>query len=1041
MTRVVLGLDLGEASIGWAYVKYSGDTPVEILKTGVRLFPAGMEGDIESGKGESHATARRNARQIRRQIARRAMRKTHVHRWLTKWGLLPQGPREKVIPQLDLQLIDRYKGVVDTAKMQLAQILPYWLRARALDQPLTEEELGRVFFHLAQRRGFLSNRKSPQKPDEEDGVVKGGIVELAKGMQETHARTLGEYFASLNPHEKRIRVRYTHRDMFLDEFEQIWAAQQPHHPTILTEENHDLLKHALFHQRRLKSAKHLIGKCDLEPTCPKASYATLDAQRFRLLQTLNNLQMMDLDTGEVLCLSAEQRQSIYDLLDTKGDQTWPAVKKVLGHKAKEVQFNLEEGGEKKIPGNRIVAKMVKVFGDAWFGFTEQKQEAVIHDVRSIRLPEVLEAKAKKAYNLDTDSAQMLAEMQFEPGYCSLSSKAIRRCLPGLQEGKHFATVRKELYGEEKLSADEPMEWLPPVSECFDIRNPIVSRALTELRHLVNHLMQDVGRPDVVKIELARNIKQSAKRRQDATKKNRANQKLREAAAAAITEQTGIAHPSRDDILKYQLAAECNWQCPYTGDDIGIQDLFGASPKFDIEHIIPYSRSFDDSFMNKTLCQAHENRHVKKNQTPYEAYHQTQRWDSIVGAVQRFIGPGRNTKLRRFTMTPDELSTDEFISRQLVDTAYASKLAAEYMGTLYGGQIDADHKRRVFPVAGRVTAMLRREWSMNEILSDDYDKCRDDHRHHAIDAVAIALTTQGMIQQLTAAALPYHERRRHRGRFQPIALPWDGFREDLQQSIDAIHVSHRPSHIVSGQLHEETNYGRPRPGTNGKYTIRRELVALKINEVAKIVDLRVRKCVQDKLAELKQTDPAKAFAEPANHPTWITNEGQTKVIHRVRVAIAATPKALGKEERERLTTTKTNHHMEIFAHLDDEGNITKWDAKIVDLLEAYRRKNAREPIVQRDHGPNTKFLFSLFGRDTLQLRNPGDWPEFLVVRSLSSTASGGPYIAGVDINDARMKKDIQAAKEFRQIASAKKLASLNPQKVIVLPNGEIRNAND
>ena len=209
--------------------------------------------------------------------------------------------------------------------------------------------------------------------------------------------------------------------------------------------------------------------------------------------------------------------------------------------------------------------------------------------------------------------------------------------------------------------------------------------------------------------------------------------------------------TNSDILKVRLAEECNWQCPYTGKSIPMEALVGKHSQFDIEHIIPFSRSLDNSFLNKTLCYHEENRGVKQNQTPYEAYASNEtRWAEIIGRVKRFRGSAAHAKLRKFLQK--ELD-DEWAARMLQDTRYMSRLATEYLGLLYGGTIDADHSRRVQVSAGRITAYLRDEWGLNAILADgdEDEKNRADHRHHAVDAVVIALTDTKTVENLSHSA--------------------------------------------------------------------------------------------------------------------------------------------------------------------------------------------------------------------------------------------------------------------------------------------------
>ena len=284
--RYVLGLDLGAGSVGWAAVGIKDGKLREVLRAGARVFEAGMEGDIPSGRAESRNKNRRDARQMRRQTDRRRRRLANVFRILQEAGLLPPGDRATLLPDFDRTLYAKYKEVLACAGRPveaLAHVLPYWLRARALDEKLDAHELGRALYHLAQRRGFLSNRKAQKKKEEDEGKVKSGITDLEKSIEQAGTRTLGEYFAGLDPQQARIRNRYTSRAMYESEFRAIWAAQKPHHPDLLTGELESRVHKAMFYQRPLKSAAGLVGRCELEDDQRRAPWALCAAQRFSMM--------------------------------------------------------------------------------------------------------------------------------------------------------------------------------------------------------------------------------------------------------------------------------------------------------------------------------------------------------------------------------------------------------------------------------------------------------------------------------------------------------------------------------------------------------------------------------------------------------------------------------------------------------------------------------------------------------------------------------------------------------------------------------------
>ncbi len=687
----VLGLDIGAESVGWAVLQKQQSGDRKLISLGSHRFDAGVEGDMESGRDESRATVRREARQPRRQHWRRAWRKRKLLKILQYHHLLPtcsvDSPTEihDMILALDASIRKKY---IDQEATR--HLLPYLLRRKALDSQLEPFEFGRAIYHLAQRRGFLSNRKT-SAGDSDEGVVKAGISKLHEEMTQVQARTLGEYFASLNPQNEVVRRRWTSRQMFIDEFDAIWLAQSKYLKQ-LTEDIRKRIFDAIFDQRPLKSQSHLIGKCELirdkhgKPIYQRAPLALRVAQRFRMMQKINDL-VIHLPDQTSRKLDDMERQQLFEVLDQEGDKT---LKTLKGKKylalPKDATFNFEEGGEKRLVGNRTDAKLSKIFGDRWMVLSEAERDAVVEDVRSFEKSDSLIRRARQVWSLDTEQARELAEVTLESGHTAHSRQALARLVKRMKDGTPYQTAR-QIEFPESFESKEPVDKLPPVLTALsDLRNPAVCRALTELRKLVNQLIDEHGKPDVIRIELARDLKRPRKQRQEASKRMKANEKQREKAIARILDKSDVAIPNNSDIQKVLLADECGWECPYTGKQISMRTLIGQNPQFDIEHIWPMSRSLDNNFFNKTLCYHEENRTRKGNLTPHEAYSQDQeRWEQIIERVRRFQGNGAREKLRRFMA--EEIPEDMQPLRHLQDTRYTSRLAADYLGLLYGGRID------------------------------------------------------------------------------------------------------------------------------------------------------------------------------------------------------------------------------------------------------------------------------------------------------------------------------------------------------------------
>lgn len=556
LKNYILGLDIGSNSVGWAVLETTpiGEgkiKPTGIGKTGTRVFEQGVEGDLDSGRDTSRNLKRREARTRRRMLERRARRLKVLFNILKNNKLLPPGDSpdssEKVayFHNLDAALKTEFiKRENITPDRTFSLVFPYLLRKTALDHELPPFEIGRAVYHLAQRRGFESNRKSPPKEDEDLGQVYEGIKKLEQSMAEASARTVGEYLAGLDPEMERIRSRWTARRMVKDEFEKIWNKQARFHPEILTTNLKEKIHRAMFYQRPLKTQRHLVGGCDLEPGRKRAPWACLEAQRFRLLQRVNDLEINS-PWGEVIELSPEQRKNLIREMTFKGDRTFVQIKKLFGLKQK-YTFNLQRGGEKKLPGDRVNSKLYAIFGARWLGLPDADKEAVLHDLRSIQKRKTLYNRALKHWGLDEEAASKLSDLSLEEGYCSHSREAIRKLLPLMEAGVRYAAAKKQMYPD-RITGKE-LDLLPPLAEAMpELRNPVVARSLNQVRRVVNEIVRCYGKPALIRVEMAREMKKSRKQREDTWQKNRQNQKRREEAKKRIIAESEVQYPKKTDI--------------------------------------------------------------------------------------------------------------------------------------------------------------------------------------------------------------------------------------------------------------------------------------------------------------------------------------------------------------------------------------------------------------------------------------------------------------------------------------------------------------
>ena len=1028
----ILGLDIGTSSLGWSAIAVdSRGNPSGIVACGARIFPAGVVG-IEFGKDVSPNLDRRTQRQVRRQLMRKARRRRKIFGVLMRNGLLPKLSKvtpegiDSTLKKLDQQLAPKWTKL-GAAESYLA--LPYSLRSSAANGPIEAFELGRALYHLLHRRGFLSNRKSVRKDDEDMGQVYEGIETLKGAMISAKCKTLGSYFASIASHEVRLRSRWTSRQMFLDEFAIIQSAN-PQVPLAVWQELHK----AAFFQRKLKSQAHLIGKCSLIPDRRRSPLWHPEYQRFRILSAVNALRILDDSIAEgSRPLSEIERATLTLTLKEQKSITAGAVRRLL-KLPKSSELSIEEAGSGDMIGDRTSSSMRKAFGDRWEQLTYPQQLEALADINSFEKEDALRRRGKMHWKLTTEQAKEFAGITLEPGYGSISVAAVGRLLPHLERGLSYAEAR-QLEFPEQFAASEELKLLPPIATFKDaIRNPAVARSLSELRLVVNGVIRQYGKPSLIRVELARDLKKPKKQREQIAKDNRKREKDRESHAAEIVAQTSLKQPTRNDIERVALFHECGGVCPYTGRQISWSDLFGEHPQVDIEHIVPFSRSCDNSFANKTLCFLEENRNRKKNQTPFEAYGASAKWAEITHRVKRFHGTAAKAKLARFlNESSAEEMAEQFSTRQLNDTRYASVLAKQYLSQLYGGLSDDTGKLRVQATAGQTTAFLRRELRLNLLLQDKNEKNRSDHRHHTIDATVIALTSLRQIKALSDAALRATGAKGQR-LFAPIVEPWGKFFDDIQNAVNDMVVSHRVRRGLSGTLHEATNYRAPMETDSKSSFVRKPLASLTKSEVDGIVDPTLRILIAKAVGS---GDPKKVFQELTSLPTVTGSDGIIRRIRRVRVKANRPAIAIGSEPNRRFVAAGGNHHMAIYCETTKSG--LKWKHKVVTRFEAMQRKRAGLAVIDRSPADGSAFVWSLSPGECFAIPGPTDGVDIYVVRGCTANMGVEVLLAA----DGRKSDEIRDTSigNKRTYYSAETLRKLKAYKVVVSPTGKVFGAGD
>jgi CRISPR-associated endonuclease Csn1 len=405
---------------------------------------------------------------------------------------------------------------------------------------------------------------------------------------------------------------------------------------------------------------------------------------------------------------------------------------------------------------------------------------------------------------------------------------------------------------------------------------------------------------------------------------------------------------------------------------------------------------------------------------------------MLSRVGSFKGDYRNHKLQRFQWTSERVAEilSDFTERQLNDTRYASKLAARYLACLYGGLSDSAGRQRIFVSPGQVTAFLRRLWAIEGMLSSGQGKSRDDHRHHFIDAVVIALTGPTWVKALADAA--DRARQVGRSRFASLEAPWQGFVDEVRHQLTSLVISHRVSRKVGGPMHDEMFYGVIQDPLKGPLTVKRKLVhELTSSEVEQVVDPRVRERVQLQL-NVHQQKFEKLEQDP---PTLPTRDGRVIPIRKVRIWISKKSRQLAEGFRARNVIGDQYDHFEIVRCKDLRTGGLRWNVSSVSIQEAMQRVRDKKPVVCRDHGPRADFVCSIAKDETLEIREGGR-ARLVVVRVLEATTG---RVALQELNDARPYSQIDKKGLRRAIAPL--MSSLECRKVAVSPLGEVRYAND
>ena len=896
----------------------------------------------------------------------------------------------------------------------LEHLDPYRLRADALNNVLPLYHIGRALFHLNQRRGFKSNRKTDDPG--ERGKIASATARLEEKME--GFETLGAFLAArqVDPDvRKRLPTRirpdnvnkdelyefYPTRDMLEYEFDLICQRQAGFNHCFPGPQAVAELKRAIFHQRPLREVHP--GYCSFYPDEPRLARAHPLAEDWAFYQKINQLKAEDEDGYPVL-MSLSQRDEMIDRLKRGENLTWDRVRKVLRMPGKGGRINLEDGGEKQIDGSTLVKRFKGTkarpgpFFAVWDSFAEDPVLDIIAAYGTSNTDEELLA-ALEPFVLDSEQKKRALRCSLPDGYIAVSERAARKIVAELKtEIIPYSEAAKRAMPDKHHSDKrdgEVFDRLPYYNEIDELKrhlghgtgdqddprdvrfgriaNPTVHIGLNQLRRVVNALIDRFGRPDQVVLELSRELKQSRQQKLDAGRMRDANRKANDKRRDELSTygffQEGDRRRTREAFMRIRLWEELgppnNRFCPYSGKPItSLATLL--SDEVEIEHILPLSKTLDNSMANKTVSFRQWNR-LKRNLAPTDA---AQRYPDMFDQDEMVARTKSMPSNKRWRFHADAMerfaSNKSFEARQLGETQHFGVVARHYLSKLN----PANPEQKEMPVwvtTGRLTADLRRKWGLH--LGSN-SKNRNDHRHHAIDACVIGVIDRGLIQRIARDAARDEENQAVSRILADIEEPYEGYSEQVNAAVRKVFVSHRPNHQTGGKLHEDGAYGLVAENSDninrgetsiGNAVIRREVASLSAKQIGQVRDLKIRADLEAVLAEGRQLHPLKTDFD-RHLPELLAEWSRRKGTRRVRTLVrdeSIIP--LGKRadgSRYKYAVPGENHHMDIVETPDGV-----WRGVAQSVFDANQIKPQTD---WRNVYPDARFIMRLHKNDTLQL---------------------------------------------------------------------------
>lgn len=766
--KKVLGLDIGVSSIGWGIVNFENQT----IRSGVKLFDA-----AEVPKtGASLNLARRTSRGQRRRLRRKRGRLKHIKDILNELGL----------------------------KQDISINTQWELRKKALHDKLTSEELFAVLFHICKCRGFSFNAIESSK---DDGEVKKALKLNEDLFRVSGAKTIGEFmvdtYKGKNIRNKSTYNRSIARHHLIEEVKFIIKKQKEFGHSI-TEEYESQIIQTIQFQKSTGSVAHMVGNCTYEPTEKRAPKHSYHASLFIAWQKLDSLQILSSDKAP-RGLTHKEKVELIDFIHDKAKCTYKQIRSKLnltdGERFNKGFYNSSDKDPEtktalELKGFHELRKCFKKTDEMHWNFLNSNKVLMDEIIRVLTVEKGID-ELKTALDALELSPELVSILLEKPptfkGFLHLSLKAMKSLLPHLESGLSMHEA-KEVVGYTMQQVNQGSNELLPIpskEELAHVVNPVVRRAIFQTRKIINAIIQKSKLDpsyafDCIHIELARDIKKSYSDRKKIEKEQNDNANVNDSTKQRLQDY-GMAVTGQN-IKKLRLFDEQKETCIYSLEKISIDEL-KEDKSLEIDHILPYSQTFNNSYTNLVLVKAKENQN-KRNRTAGAYLQANGKYASVIPYAEQHLPFQKVLNLKKVNLSDEDLNG--FKNRHLNDTRFLSVFIKNYIHNNLKFTDEDSNRKYVFARPGQTTAQVRKLWGFN--------KFRDDNRHHALDAVIVASTSEWMSQALTH----YFSKESQSSKDKVfLKTPWQGFRKDLKESLDNCTCVRVPKKSIRGELHEQT----------------------------------------------------------------------------------------------------------------------------------------------------------------------------------------------------------------------------------------------